>query len=468
MNLHSAKHIHFIGISGIGISAIAKWALDNQKHVTGSDLKRSLVSAWLIKQGAIINIGPHKESNLCIDCDLVIYSVAITDDNPELQIAKSKKIALLTYPQAVAQLMLNKQGIAIAGTHGKSTTTAILAEILVQAKRDPSVIVGTRVRQFGNTNERFGQGEDFLIEADEYKRAFHNYSPKFAAVLNVEWDHVDIYPTLQDVVESFEVFVKRIPSSGTLVLNAQDKYFETLKNVSKAKIISFGQTGADIFSTNISTNIDGMQFIINGLYEGIIKTHLFGNHNVSNILAACALASALEIPFLIVQKAVNDFPGTWRRFEYRGEWKGVKVIDDYAHHPTEIRATLIAARDAFPNKKIVCIFQPHQGSRTKALQADFINALKLADQQIILETYEVAGRENTEHVSSRVISDSLGVTSNFALDIPSGIKLAEKIITPDCILLTLGAGDITTFYDLAKKTSPIDEARIQIKTSEGA
>jgi len=451
MTLLSAKKIHFIGVSGIGTSAIAKWALENHKQVSGSDLTLQPTSKWLIENGANISIGEHKEVNLPSDSDLVIYSNAIPETNPELLQAKKLKIPAVSYPQSIGELMVGKKGIAIAGTHGKSTTTAILAQILIEAKKDPTVIVGTRLGIFGNTNERVGKGEDLLVEADEYKRAFLDYRPTVAAILNIELDHVDVYKDEASILEAFKKFAGKLPISGSLILNAQDKNFSDIKKSTQAEVLSFGFENTDIMAFEVNTGKEGVNFKVKGLYNGTIETKIFGQHNVLNILAALAIAYVMKIDFQIAKAAVEKFPGSWRRFEKKGEWQDATVIDDYAHHPTELKATLLAARQAYPGKRVVCVFQPHQKIRTKQFFKEFVETLKLADLNIIPEIYQVAGREENIKISSKEIVEKLGNGVYYAKDVADSVEIAKKIIKPGDVILTVGAGDITNFYQLAKK-----------------
>ncbi|MFA6587761.1 MAG: UDP-N-acetylmuramate--L-alanine ligase [Patescibacteria group bacterium] len=452
--LLTAKHIHFIGISGIGISAIAKWALENNKQVTGSDLSIQLTSRWLIDHGANIKIGQHKAGNLRQGCDLVIYSNAIPENNIELISAKKRNIPCISYPQAINELMQNKNGIAIAGTHGKSTTTGLLAQILIEARKDPTIIVGTRLRILNGTNERIGQGKEFLVEADEYRRAFLDYKPNIAAILNIDFDHVDVYKNESEYLQVFKTFAGRLPKDGFLILNKSDKNSNELVNSTKAKVITFALLGADLTASNIISSEQGLTFDVNGLYSGHIQTSLFGQHNILNVLAALGVAKVLNIKFEIAKKAIQNFSGCWRRFEKRGEWQGAIVIDDYAHHPTELRATLGATRQAFPNRRIICVFQPHQKIRTQQFLREFVQVLKLADLKIIPEIYQVAGREENLNISSQEIVDLAGSNAYYAKNIADAVEITKKLLKPKDIILTVGAGDITNFYSFAKNKIP--------------
>lgn len=451
MTLHAAKNIHIIGIGGIGVSAIAKWALEQGKQVSGSDVRENEMTTWLREHGALVHVGEHAAKNIPELCDLVLHTVAAQATNVERSTAEARGISTLTYPEAVNALLRGKNGIAVAGTHGKSTTTAILATILVEAKLDPTVIVGTRLRLFGNTNERTGKGEDALVEADEYNQGILLYHPNHAVVLNVDHEHVDVYPTLADAQQAFATFVAHVPATGSVTLNADDPSVGLLTKAAIAKVKTFGLNKADIVANDITHDAGGMSFSVSGLYTGVIRSQLYGDHNVRNVLAALCVAHELEITFEVVQHAVAAFPGTWRRFERRGKWRGATIIDDYAHHPTEITATLQAARQAFPGKRLVCVFQPHLHSRTIAFFDDFAKALQAADQVILLDVYDVAGREDTKKADVRALTKAISPQAIFVKDVQSAVSTTADIIKPGDVILTLGAGDIAHFADLAQK-----------------
>ncbi len=454
MTLREAQHIHFIGIGGIGVSAIAKWLLEQGKQISGSDLHENPNTLWLAAHGATVHIGSHAAKHIPKDCVLIIHTVAVQADNAELVGALERGIATMTYPQALNELLAGKEGIAIAGSHGKSTTTALLGYILVEAQLDPTVIVGTRVRLFDNTNERIGKGPNILIEADEYNQGILVYYPKHAAVLNVDYEHVDIYPTLAALQLAFQTFVSHVPVDGTVTLPTDDPTTPMLRAVASAKVQTFGLTQGDIFLANRQTTTSGQTFDVQGLYQGAFSTQLFGDHNLTNILAALAVAKSLGIPLTVCQKAVAAFPGTWRRFENRGTWRGAIIIDDYAHHPTEIQATLQATRQAYPGRRILCIFQPHLRSRTVAFVKEFSAVLQQADACVVLEVYDPAGRTSTEKISSTSIVRAVGNKALYAKNVSDAVKVAATLVQEGDIILTLGAGDITEFAAKAQKENP--------------
>ncbi len=454
MNLHTAKHVHFIGIGGIGVSAIAKWSIERGLVVSGSDLTESPSAMWLRQHGAQVRIGPHQASAIPELCDLVVCSVAIRANNPERLEAEKRRIPVLPYPEALAQLFERHVGIAVAGSHGKSTTTALLGSILTAAQRDPTVIVGTRVRDFGDTNERIGKGQEVLVEADEYNQAILFVQPEHAVVLNVDHEHVDVYPTLEKLQSAFGRFVASVPSTGSVTLWAQDPSVELLRKRAQGTVKTFGFQDADLVAGEVIASAAGTSFTVRGLYRGTVQTKLFGEHNVRNILAAMCVSHSLGIPFDTIVQAVQEFPGTWRRFENRGTWQGATIIDDYAHHPTELRATLAAARQAFPGKRIVCVFQPHLHSRTKAFLKNFVKELAVADRVIVVEVYDVVGREDGERVSSQEIVTALGEQASYAAKVFDAVEILQAEVSSSDVVLTVGAGDITHFTEIARHENP--------------
>ncbi|MEK7518303.1 MAG: UDP-N-acetylmuramate--L-alanine ligase [Patescibacteria group bacterium] len=454
MTLHAAKNIHIVGIGGIGVSAIAKWALEQGKQVSGSDLRENVTTVWLQAHGAHVHIGEHAAKHIPEHCDLILHTVAVPSENVERADAVARGIPTMSYPEAVNELLQGKNSIAVAGTHGKSTTTAFLATILMEAQRDPTVIVGTRLRAFGNTNERTGKGDDVLVEADEYNQGILLYQPNHAIVLNVDHEHVDVYPTLADAVKAFSVFISHVPVAGTVTLNADDPSLGVLTGASGAKVQTFGFGQADLVARGIAHSERGTTFTVSGLYNGAVQSQLFGEHNVRNVLAAICVAHALSIPFAVVQRGVAAFPGTWRRFEQRGEWHGATIIDDYAHHPTEIAASLQAARQAFPGRRLISIFQPHLHSRTIAFASNFAKVLRTSDQVILLDVYDVAGREDGPKADIDALANAIGPRTVRVSNVQAALQAAANLVQPGDVILTLGAGDITHFADLAQKENP--------------
>ncbi len=418
---------HFIGIGGIGVSALAQYYLATGHKVSGSDLASSEITEFLKKKGAEIYIG-QKAGNIKKGIDKVIYSPAIKEDNPELKQARKLKIKCLTYPESLGELTKNHFTIAIAGAHGKSTTTSMISVILVKAGLDPTVIVGTKLKEFGNSNFRMGKSNYLVVEACEYEESFLNYYPNIIIITNIEEEHLDYFKNLNNILKAFRKFVSRLKKGGLLVVNKEDKnIFQILNSKQTSNIIYY------------SINQKEAEKI-----KKILK--IPGEHNVSNALAAMETARALKIPDKVSFKALSDYKGCWRRFEIVQR----DIISDYAHHPTEIRATLKAVREKFPRKKIWCVFQPHQYQRTHFLFKDFVDVFrqglreKWIDRLIIVDIYDVAGREE-KSIKKRVSSKSLAGEIDNAVHVPA-IKDAENYLKKNSksseVILIMGAGDI--------------------------
>jgi len=385
--------IHFIGINGIGVSALAKYYKTKGHKISGSD----------------VTFKKHSAENIPKNTDLVIYSTAVKSDNPEIKEARKRKIKIQSYPQALGELSKGYFTIAVSGTHGKSTTCSMLALILIKAGFDPTVIVGTKLKEFGNSNCRIGKSKYLIIEACEYEESFLNYEPDIIIITNIEAEHLDYFKTFNNVLKSFKKFAGQLAKNGVLI---DEKKYKDKKTAAKL--------------------------------EKILKVP--GKHNICNALAALAAARALKIPDKTSFKALAEYNGVWRRFALR-KIKKLTVVSDYGHHPTEIRATLKAAREKWPKKKIWCVFQPHQYQRTHYLFNDFVKALSQApiDKLIIADVYDVAGREEKK-ISKKVNSERLVKEVNKK----SVIYLPKKKIIPYLnknlggreVLIIMGAGDI--------------------------
>jgi len=436
--------IHLIGIGGIGVSALAQYYLSKGHQVSGSDLVASEITDFLKqpgngKAGMKITIGNFAK-NIERDYDLVVHSPAIKPNNPEYKAAKKLGIKTQSYPEALGDLTKEYYTIAVAGAHGKSTTTAMVGLVLAEAGLDPTVIVGTKVKEFGGSNFREGKSKLLVIEACEYDSSFLHYSPKITVVTNVDKEHLDFFKTFNKVKTAFAKFIKRLPADGFLVFNDDDNQLPRIENpVFKSLGYSLKQKDAPKIKKLLVVP---------------------GEHNVSNALAVLQVARILEIPDNITFKALSQFTGTWRRFEERdlkiknclpGQGK-LKIISDYAHHPTEISATLTAAREKYPKNKIWCIFQPHQHQRTYYLFNDFVKIFRKVpiDQIIITDIYDVAGRE-TKATSKEVSSEKLvkKINKKNVSYLPMR-KLEEYIklnIKNGVVLIIMGAGDIYRLAD---------------------
>ena len=429
--------IHLIGIGGIGVSALAQYYLSKGHEVSGSDLAASEITDFLADKGIKIIID-NNAKNIKKDLDLVIYSPAVKKDNPELARANEYKIETESYPEALGDLTKEYYTIAVAGAHGKSTTTAIIALILMKAKLDPTVIVGTKLKEFGGGNFREGKGKFLVIEACEYDSSFLQYSPKIIVITNVDKEHLDYFKTFANVKKAFKNFILRLPEDGFLIFNKDDK---NTPKINKPKFKAMGFS----FKNQIKKVPQ-------------IKKYLMvpGQHNIANALEALQVARILGVPDQISFAALKEFKGTWRRFEVKNgvaAGKKITVISDYAHHPTEISATLAAARSKYPNKKIWCIFQPHQHQRTYYLFNDFVKTFKKAsiDKTIITDIYDVAGRE-TKKINGEVSSEKLVKKINKKnveyISLDNIEKFVKENIKEGDVLIIMGAGDI---YKLADK-----------------
>lgn len=414
--------IHFIGIGGIGVSALAKYYLEKGHQVTGSDLVSSEITQALRKEGATIIIGKHKANNLAGKTDMVIYSPAVQSNNPEFRKAKKLRIRSLSYPQALGELTKQYFTIAVTGTHGKSTTAAILGILLTKAGFDPTVIIGTKIKKFGDSNCRVGKSKYLVIEADEHFASFLNYWPKIIVITNIEADHLDYYKTLKNLKKTFKEFIGHLSRDGALITDksTDKKAFPRLRKILKVP----------------------------------------GDHNIYNASLALAVARVLKIPDKVSFKALSEYQGCWRRFEIKKltvNNKHLTIISDYGHHPTEIKVTLKAAREKYAKKKIWCVYQPHQYQRTYYLFSDFIKVFKNApvDKLIITDIYDVAGREEKEikrKVSAERLTKAVNREEVIYLPRKKVLNYLKNNLEDGGVLIIMGAGDIyNLFLDLTKK-----------------
>jgi UDP-N-acetylmuramate--alanine ligase len=445
--------VHFIGIGGSGLSAIARLLLERGDTVTGSDRVLSPFASELQKAGATVYVGHHPRN--VTGADWVVRSSAIPDTNPEVKAAQLANIPVYKRADFLGQLMSDKTGIAVAGTHGKTTTTAMIAWVLTELERDPSFIVGSTMSNLG-VNAHAGQGSTFVIEADEYDRMFLGLRPRIAIVTNLEHDHPDCYPTYDDMHAAFESFVDLLPADGTLIVCADDRGAASL--ISRARqagkvVIGYALQGdTTIMSPNyiqaraLETNdLGGIRFQVLSNLSGQnnstkVDLQVPGEHNVRNALAVLAVVELLGLPAQRAAEALTKFSGTGRRFEIRGETDGVTVIDDYAHHPTEIMATLSAARARYPERRIWAVWQPHTYSRTQTLFTEFSRAFKNADEVIVSEVY--ASREATQQfTSAEIVSAMPHASARYIRTLKEISHYLIKKLQPGDVLLVLSAGD---------------------------
>jgi UDP-N-acetylmuramate--alanine ligase len=460
--------IHFIGIGGIGTSALAQYYLAKGAKVSGSDLVSSEITDFLKNKGIKISIG-HKKEHIKKDLDLVIYSPAVNKNNPELKQAKKLGIKCLSYPEALGELTKEHFTIAVCGTHGKSTTTAMISLILIKAGLNPTVILGTKLKEFGNSNFRMGGkpkdinyqlsiiNDQFLvIEADEWNASFLNYWPKIIVLTNIEKEHLDYYKNLRNLLRAFKEFIGHLPKDGVLIANRDDKNIRRILN-SKSQALNSKQI------PNPKSQIPNINFYSMRRKEAekLKKTlKVPGKHNVYNALAALTVARVLGIPDKISYEMLSKYKGAWRRLETHKTVinnKPAIIISDYAHHPTEIFVTIKAIQEQYPDKPIWLVFQPHQYQRTYYLFKDFVKVLTKLDLEkiIIPPIYEVAGREMKNlkiAVSSQKLVEVINKSSkqNKAIFIKNfeGIKKYLLSNFPRGIIVIMGAGDI---YELSEQ-----------------
>ena len=447
-------HVHFIGIGGSGLSAIARLLLESGYTVSGSDRVMSPFADELRKAGATVYIGHHPRN--LEGADSVIRSSAVTEDNPEFKAAKQAGIPVYKRADFLGQLMAGKKGIAVAGTHGKTTTTAMIAWMLQELGRDPSFIVGGVIQNLG-VNARAGKGSTFVIEADEYDNMFLGLKPQIEVITNLEHDHPDFFPTFDSMVASFRKFVDLLPVDGTLVACVEDPGAAEMLNYARKagrNVVGYGlQTETTINSAlwEIAREAQpnsrgGFDFMAssnlgsNGTDAVEVSLQVPGRHNVRNALAVLAVADVLGLPRDKSARSLSEFAGTGRRFQLRGEVDGICVFDDYAHHPTEIRATLEGARARYPERRIWAVWQPHTYSRTKTLFLDFAQAFKDADEVIVTEVY--AAREpKEEFTSAEIVSAMPNLSARYIETIPEVTRYLLGHLQSGDVVLVLSAGD---------------------------
>jgi len=422
--LDTLHHIHFIGIGGSGISAIAYLALEKGIKVTGSDTVQSPVTDDLVKSGAHFYFG-HDGKHVTDTMELVVYTEAIDKKtNPEYLAAKKMDIPVMSYFEAIGEISKHKKTIAVAGTHGKTTTTAMLGEALVGARQDPTVIVGSRVPEFGGRNISVGHGDIFVIESCEYRRSFLNLRPFGVVLLNCEPDHLDYYKDETDYVSAFVEFIKKVPKEGFVIANMLDKNVQKVCEQCAGKVVQV--TDKTVVETGLKMSVPG-------------------DFNRSNATHAYLAAKALGADEKRTRRALEDFKGTARRMEFIGEKNGVTVIDDYGHHPTEIKVTLRALRKKYAGRRIICVFQPHQYSRTYQLLEDFKTAFGDATKVLIPNIYEARDTvEDKKKISAESFVAALrehhpDVT--WTKDFKTTVGLLYKESKPGDVIVTMGAGD---------------------------
>ncbi len=446
IDLNKPQHVHFIGIGGISMSGLAQILLNDGFTVSGSDVKKSDLTEQLSANGAIISY-PQMAENITDDIDVVVYTAAIHPDNPEYAKAESCGIPMLSRAELLGQLMKNyRYSIAVAGTHGKTTTTSMVAQILLAADLDPTVMLGGILDSIGG-NLRTGGKDLFVAEACEYTNSFLSFNPNMEIILNIEEDHLDFFKDIDDIRHSFRMFAEKLPKDGILVINSEIGDHEAITDGLECRIITYGKDALSDYRAEdiVYDEYAKPSFDVIAYGEKIARLSLGvpGEHNVFNALAALALCRTIGIDMDKIREGLLSFTGTDRRFEIKGEVDGITIIDDYAHHPREIAATLAAARN-YPHRRLWCVFQPHTYSRTKAFLDQFAEALKEADEVILADIYP-ARETDTLGVSSKDIAERIEELGGSVHYLGSFDEI-EKFILKNCmhgdVLITMGAGDI--------------------------
>jgi UDP-N-acetylmuramate--alanine ligase len=447
-------HVHFIGIGGSGLSAIARLLLESGYEVSGSDRTLTPFAEEVRKAGARVYIGHHPRN--IGNADWVVRSSAVADDNPEVQAAKRAGIPVYKRADFLGRLMEDKTGIAIAGTHGKTTTTAMTAWALSQLGRDPSFIIGGVMNDLG-VNARAGKGKLFVIEADEYDYMFLGLKPQIAVVTSIEHDHPDLFPTPEAMYLAFEKFVDLLPPDGTLIVCAEDPGAAALiphVRQSGKTVISYGMQSDRTINTPFWVQARDVQPNQRGGFDFTATSNLItqtaplvrvslqvpGIHNVRNAMAVLSIARVLGLSWTKTAEALAQFSGTGRRFQLRGEVNGISIFDDYAHHPTEIKATLAGARARYPNRRIWAVWQPHTYSRTQTLFLEFSRAFKDADEVIVTEVY--AAREpKQDFTSAEIVSAMPHLSARYIATLPEVTRYLLENLRPGDVVIVLSAGD---------------------------
>lgn len=446
MNFGRIKDIHFVGIGGIGMSGLAEILTHYDLRISGCDAAGSPTTERLRREGIAVTIGhdpAHAES-----ADLLVISSAIRKGNPEVTRARELRVPVIRRAEMLGEVTRLKKGIAVAGTHGKTTTSAMCATVLAEAGLDPTLIVGGILRNYA-ASARLGLSELLVVEADEYDRSFLTLHPTLAVITNIEADHLDIYVDLDDIRNTFAEFAKRVPFFGAVIACSDDANVVALLDSIEKREIRYGLgEGATLRAIDVRFDGRGARFTVtlDGQPLGEVNLRVPGEHNVRNALAALAVALELEVPFATAAAGLEAFEGVERRFQVLGEFRGAIVVDDYAHHPTEVRATLEAARRGYPDRRILALFQPHLFSRTRDFHADFAEALGLADLAWVAPIYP-AREEPIEGVTSALITDSAGGRGLSNVRTVQGTldaitETIRELIDGNDLFVTMGAGDV--------------------------
>jgi UDP-N-acetylmuramate--alanine ligase len=438
------KHIHFVGIGGIGMSGIAEVLLNLGYKVSGSDMRESETTERLRRLGGEVSIG-HRAENI-ISPHVVVISSAVTKENIEVVAAREKLIPVIPRAEMLAELMRLKYGVAIAGAHGKTTTTSMVATVLAAGGIDPTVVIGGKLNSLG-TNAKLGQGEFLVAEADESDGSFLKLSPTIAVVTTIDEEHLDYYRDIDEIKDAFLTFINKVPFYGVSVLCLDQPHIQALIPQVQKRYQTYGMSSqADYQARDVALRALGSKFKVanHDTDLGHFELSVPGVHNINNSLAAIAVARELGVDLEVIRKALRDFSGVQRRFQVKGEVNGITVVDDYAHHPTEIKATLAAAASGM-DRRVVVVFQPHRYTRTQHLLEDFFTSFNQADKLIIMDIY-AAGEKQIPGVSGQALYEGIKKHGHRdAAFIPDRQKILEhlvEIVKKDDLVLTLGAGDV--------------------------
>lgn len=438
-------HIHFVGIGGIGMSGIAELLLNLGYRVSGSDLHLSDITERLAALGGTVTAG-HSAANVA-GADVVVTSSAVTGDNPEVRAAEASAIPVIPRATMLAELMRLKYSVAIAGAHGKTSTTSIVAAVLAQGGLDPTIVIGGKLKSIG-CNAVLGKGDFIVAEADESDGSFLKMAPTIAVITNIDREHLDFYKDLDEIKASFSRFIDRIPFYGLAVLCLDNEPLQDLIPEVKKRFTTYGLSSqADFQARNVT--FDGLQarysVYLDKTKMGTIKLNLPGLHNVYNSLASIAVGTELDIPFDVIKQALETLQGVQRRIEIKGELKGVTVIDDYGHHPTEIKTTLQAVKESWPDRRKVVVFQPHRYTRTQALFDDFARAFYQTDLLLVLPIY-AASEPAIPGVDSRQLSEAIIAhghkAAHYMDSFENTVKFLAQNLAAGDLLITMGAGDV--------------------------
>jgi UDP-N-acetylmuramate--alanine ligase len=442
--LGSTRRIHFVGIGGIGMSGIAEVLLNLGFEVSGSDLRQSDITQKLTKMGAVIYSG-HEASQVQ-DVDVVVYSSAVNATNPELVEAKTNAIPTIPRTEMLAELMRLKFAVTVAGSHGKTTTTSLISSVLARGGLDPTVVVGGKLKALGG-NARLGDSRYIVAEADESDGKFVQLPSSIAVITNIDLEHLDYYPDLEAIKDSFVEYASRVPFYGSVILCADDPNVQSIMpRIRKRKVTYSLDSDADLQGSIRKRSQSG--WVFEARYQdkrlGEIRVGIPGEHYVRNALAAVAVGLELDMDFEVIKKGVEEFEGVGRRFEIKGKVSGITVVDDYAHHPTEITATIRAARESF-SKRLIVFFQPHRYSRTQALAEQFGGCFEGADAVFMTDIY-AAGEDPIPGVSSDLISEKVRESGHIevfrAASFETLVDEAIRRLRDGDVVLTLGAGDV--------------------------